>query len=299
MSFFPIHVVTGKEILTKEMLRKTLNMKQVKGVKGIYAMESYDATTDSNNPDAIETEDIVNHLHVQRLQFGLSNLRFAYENLKERNDEKSCDLLHDYKKNIRSLTKQLNQIRNHTRKIQCVFPGYILIELDEDFHYLPDYLYHLIKSVPGVISSSLNNSRMKILDDEVDGFFKTIELTKEVEVQLDEALSYKEEKQKENNLLYQLNQNVSNEKEQELIEDLDNLDVNVEQEVRDMKEKSDTIIQRIKTFIKNKRKTVTMPTTLFVNIYQDVKGILPAKKLSSDFINRLQRWIQKHEVGWQ
>lgn len=298
MSFFPIQVVTGKEILTKEMLCKTLNMKQENVVKAIYAMESFDAITDDNNSDAIETEDVVNHLHIQRLQFGLSNLRFAYENLKQSNNEESCNLLHDYKKNIRNLTNQLNQIRNHTKKIQSVFPGYILIELKEDFHYLPDHLYHLIKSVPGVISSSLNNSRLKILDDEVDVFFQTLELTKEVEVQLDEVLSYEEKRQKENEILHQMSQPVGKEKKQELVKELDNLNLNVEQEVSKMRKVSDTFIERIRTFIKNKHQTITMPLIVFHRLQKDLNGVLPVKTSSSYVVNRLRRWIQKHEVIW-
>ncbi|TMN20951.1 transcription termination/antitermination NusG family protein [Lentibacillus cibarius] len=297
MSYFAIQVRTGSEIEVKEMMTELLSRTGYQGVQSIYAMETYteivSAKTDQLHPHELTSSDISDHLYSQRLQVSLSNLRVAYEHIQDHHDSKSINIKEEYREQIKAITSKLKNIRNDSKKISSVLPGYILLELDNNFHYLPSHLYHMMVSIPKVSGIP---SRMNIPEQEVSAFLKEVAMSAEVELQFDEILSYQESKKKEENLLHEANECVGTEREKELLRTMDDMDTDLEQEINDLKPSSYPIIERIKAWVKNKRKTVTMPVSLFYAIYQEAKGAVPAKYSSSDFIHRLRRWIQKHEV---
>ncbi|QKY69439.1 transcription termination/antitermination NusG family protein [Lentibacillus sp. CBA3610] len=294
MAFFAVQVSTGSEIAVKEMLKDVLHQSGDDTVTSIYALETYTRT--AHPLDDLTTTDITNHLYVQRLQENLSNLRFAYNQMQDYKDTETIDLMEAYRQQIKDLTSRLKEYRHHSKKIESVLKGYILIELDTNFHYLPKHLWHLIKAIPKVTGFP---SRMNIPQHEINAFFEEVEMSAEVEVKFNELLSYDEHVQRQSELLHQANQTNNPEESQTMVNQLDDMNTDVTAEINAMKQTEHPMMQRVKTFIKNKRTTVSMPAFLFRHMYYDEgdDGLPPAElKSSSDFIHRLWRWLRRSDV---
>ena len=296
MSFFAVQVRTGSEIAVKKMLKDVLNQSGDDTVTSIYALETYTQTTHPLDISELSAADLTNHLYVQRLQENLSNLRFAYDQMQGYEDAGSLDLIGEYQHQIKDLTTKLKGLRNTCKKIDSVLKGYVLIELDNNFHYLPKHLWHIIKSIPKVTGFP---SRMNIPQHEINAFFEEVEMSAEVELKFNEVLSYDEHVQVQSELLHQANQTNNQQEGETIVNRIDDMNTDVVAEVNAMKQTQHPMIQRVKAFIKNKRKTVSLPVCLFRQMYHDDKddGLLPAKlKSSSDFIHRLWRWLRRNDV---
>ncbi|OZU89021.1 hypothetical protein CIL03_08365 [Virgibacillus indicus] len=300
MTFFAVQVHTGSEIVVKEMLEKVLQQSRETSIKAIYAMESYTQVV-KDNIDSIDCknitlEEITSHLYAQRLQNSLSNLRLACEKLKRHKDSDSLSLIKEYRNNIKLVTDKLKAVKNNSRKISSVLPGYILVELDANFHYLPSHLWHLItKRVPKVIAIP---SKMNIPQAEIDFFFQQVDLSPEVELQMEETLSYEEKIKAEDQLLYEINKEDASNKEAS-IDELDNMNTNVGHELANMNNKTNTFMDQVRSYIKNKRITVSMPSKLFKILFKEktTAEILSAFS-STDLIYRFKRWIStRNEVA--
>lgn len=168
-------------------------------------------------------------MYIQRLQTNASNLRAAYDQLESYKDDNSIELKQEYQKQIKHITAKVKNIRDTTRKIGSVLKGYILVEVDQTFDYLPNHLWHLIKSIPKVMGIP---SRMNIPQDEIDAFFEEVEMSNEIEMQLDEVLAFERAKQEEDKLIQQLNQNAAKEKQETISQQLDDMYTDIEQEVQ-------------------------------------------------------------------
>ncbi|GAB3051197.1 transcription termination/antitermination NusG family protein [Virgibacillus ainsalahensis] len=296
MSFFAVQVVSGSEIAVKEMLGKHLMRSGDNEIKSIYALETYTQTANELDFSELTEADITSYLNVQRLQTNLSNLRFAYDQMQGNEDTGSLNMIVEYRQQIKDLTTKLKNLRNKSKKIESVLKGYILIELDSNFHYLPKHLWHLIKSIPKVTGFP---SRMNIPQHEIDTFFEETEMSAEVELQFNEILSYEKHVQMQNDLLQQANQSNKLEEEKVLVHSIDDMNTDVTAEINTLKQTHDSMIDCVKAFIKNKRETVTMPVILFQKLYHEVldNNILP-DQLSSpmDLIQRLKLLLYKGEV---
>lgn len=270
MTFFAIQVQTGKEIFVKSFLEEILQQNGETSVKSIYAMESYTQVvnnrTDSIDLTNITSEEITSHLYAQRLQSSLNNLRLACEKLKRHQDNDSLNLIQEYRSNIKHITNRIKKIKDSTRKVSSVLPGYILIELDSNYQYLPAHLWHLIKGVPKVIAIPSN---LNIPHEEIDLFFQKVDLSPEVEIQLEEALSHEEVKEIQDKTLHEINSNPSA-NNKDLIRRLDNVNSKVVCEVESLK-KPNSVMKRVRAFIKNKRKTVSMPSQLFLYLFEELR----------------------------
>lgn len=288
MAYFVIQVRSGKEIEAKEMLKSVLLRSGDSMVKTIYAMETFteivrmdDASVDLSE---LKTEDISDHLYVKRIQAGLSNLRTACNNLKEYKDVNSLALLADYKDSIRELSQQLRAARNESKKISSVISGYILIELNVDFHYFPDNLWHLVKSIPNVTGIP---SKHNIPQEEVDAFFHQIDVTPEVELQFEELLSSDEIMAAKG----------------ELIENIELVESTLFDSVADMILKTDStgpiksLLERCKVFVRRKRQTIIMPSKLFLNLYNEIEmqGLFLAPS-TFDFLQRIKIWMYQQNM---
>src|SRR5699024_3845380 len=211
MAFFAVQVRTGSEIAVKKMLKDVLNQSGDDTVTSIYALETYTQTTHPLDISELSAADLTNHLYVQRLQENLSNLRFAYDQMQGYEDAGSLDLIGEYHHQIKDSTTKLKGLRNTCKKIDSVLKGYVLIELDNKFHYMPKHLWHLIKSIPKVTGFP---SRMNIPQHEINAFFEEVEMSAEVELKFNEVLSYDEHVQVQSELRHQENQTNNQQKDE-------------------------------------------------------------------------------------
>ncbi|MCM3638284.1 hypothetical protein M3152_11155 [Sporosarcina luteola] len=302
MAYFVVQVRSGKEIEVKEMLKAALHRTGDSMVKAIYAMETFTEIVrneiDMCDLSALKTEDISDHLYVKRIQADLSNLRAACDSLKVYEDANSLKLLNSYKENIRELSTELREARKGTRKISSVLSGYILVELNVNFHYFPDNIWHLVKSIPNVAGIP---SKYNIPQEEVDAFFTQVDVTPEVEMQLDELLSNEEIKDMKNELLHEANKAMGTVEEGQLLESIDSLETTLNESVTKVKATVDpsnpikSLVERCKALVRRKRQSVILPSTLFLGLYNEIEiqNLFPATN-SDDFLHRLKDWIDRH-----
>jgi len=296
MTYFVVQVRSGAEIEVKEMLNTVLNRAGDSMVKALYAMETFTEIIRDDNIavdlSELNANDISEHLYVKRIQAGLNNLRIAYDKLKEYKDAKSLTLLDTYKDSIRDLSRQLREVRKNTKKISSVISGYILVELNVDFYYFPDNLWHLVKSVSKVTGIP---SKFNVPQEEIDAFFRQVDITPEVEIQFEELLSSEEVVTVRNELLYEANKVVGTVEEKVLLEQIDIIATKVVESINEMKNHIDStnpilsILERCKAFIRRKRQTVVMPKDIFLNLYNDieVQSFFPAQSYF-EFLKRFR-----------
>ncbi|MFS0689033.1 transcription termination/antitermination NusG family protein [Sporosarcina sp. 179-K 8C2 HS] len=302
MAYFVVQVRSGKEIEVKEMLKAVLLRTGESMVKAIYAMETFTEIVrnehDMIDLSALKTEDISDHLYMKRIQAGLSNLRAACDNLKVYEDANSLKLLNSYKENIRELSTELREARKGARKISSVLSGYILVELNVNFHYFPDNLWHLVKSIPNVAGIP---SKYNIPQEEVDAFFTQVDVSPEVEMQLDELLSHEEIQDTKKEMLHEANTVIGTEEEGELLESIDSLETTLSESLNEMKATVETssplrsLVERCKALVRRKRQSVILPRTLFLSLYNEIEiqNLYPATN-ADDFLHRLKDWIFRH-----
>ncbi|PID03803.1 hypothetical protein CSV67_03955 [Sporosarcina sp. P2] len=303
MAYFVVQVRSGAEIEVKEMLNTVLNRVGDSMVKAIYAMETFTEIIREDNTavdlSELNSDDISEHLYVKRIQAALNNLRIACDKLKEYNDANSLVLLETYKDSIRELSKDLREVRKNTKKISSVISGYILVELNVDFYYFPDNLWHLVKSVPNVTGIP---SKYNVPQEEVDAFFQQVDITPEVEMQFEELLSSDEVVEIRNEILHEANKVVGTVEEKVLLEKIDVIATKVVESVNEMKNdivSSNPImrnVERCKAFIRRKRQTVVMPKDIFLNLYNDieVQSFFPAQS-SFEFLKRFRSIFCRHD----
>lgn len=307
-SFFVVQVHTGYEIEAKEMLKVVLNKTNNTNVKAIYAMETFTEVV-KNNDDFLnlsnfdlDEESISEHLHVRRIQAGLTNLRNACEGLKSHNGEDSLTLLQSYQENIRSLSKQLREVRKNSKKISSLLNGYILIELTNDVYTLPNDLWHLIKSVPKIVGFPSKNN---VPQEEIEYFFQKVDITPQVELEFDEILAYEEIEMIQSELLDEANESSVSESGIKLIDEMDELNQSLESEINEIIEDSNihkdnksvspigrTLVS-IKAYVQRKREKVKMSMPLFRLLYPDHPKINNMENALSrtNFLKRLKSFV--------
>lgn len=303
MTYFVVQVRSGSEIDVKEMLNTVLNRAGDSMVKTIYAMETFTEIIRDNDCavdlSELNSNDISEHLYVKRIQAGLNNLRIACDKLKEYKDANSLILLDTYKDSIRELSKELKDVRKNTKKISSVISGYILIELNVDFYYFPDNLWHLVKSVPHVTGIP---SKYNVPQEEIDAFFQQVDITPEVEIQFEEILSSEEFVEARNEILHEANKVVGTVEEKVLLEKIDIIATKVVDSVNEMKNDIDSSnpimrnVERCKAFIRRKRQTVVMPIDLLLVLYNDIEiqNLIPAQS-SFAFLKRFRSILYRDD----
>lgn len=148
MAYFIVQVQTNFEKYVLSNLAEILLQKNVNIVKSIYAL---DQKIDFNHTK-ISDNDLREYLKQVRIRNYLNNIRYAYSQLKS-SDFENINLKEAYKKQIKSLTNEVNKYPSKRNKIGDSFiRGYIIIELFGDYQQIPSDLYHDIKSIPKVIS---------------------------------------------------------------------------------------------------------------------------------------------------
>ncbi|RST57359.1 hypothetical protein D5F11_022895 [Siminovitchia terrae] len=289
-SFFVLQVHTGFEIEAKEMLQSVLARTNNRTVKSIYAMEKvesvYQTSEDLKELTELDRDEISEHLHAKRLQAGLSNLRHACEAMKRYEDADTLALLDSYRENIRALTKQLKELRKGSKRIGSVLNGYILIETHENISRFPSDLLHIVYSIPKIIGLPSKNN---VPQEEVDSFFTQIDISPEIEIELDEFSDVEEDEQVKHELIEQANEVIGSPKEKWLLNRLDNYRKPIEKEIEDIlseysqrqKEKwtgnpIHSKIQSINVSVRQRKKRIRMPLSLFETVYPNTS--IPSKQ---------------------
>lgn len=304
-SYFAVQVMTGKETNTKDLLKQTLFYKGINLVKGIYANETHTEfvnhkTKNVNDDFLITEEDISVHLEKERMRSYITNRRLQLEAIEKYESIEYEMVKDDYRKEINQLEKQVREMRERSKSLHSVLNGYILIELSVEVAELPPDLWHVIKNTPNVISIL---SSIPIPKTEVDYYFEQFVSNSEPEVILsfDKETSYEDCKEKQYELLNKLNDKKSNLTKSEVKEienKLDNIHEDIVNEVNTVIESKpvNEFISKIKAFIKRKHKMVSLPKTIFNELYGIAERGQIGKYLSEkDFIKRFTKLFQHHE----
>src|SRR5699024_3175197 len=186
-AFFAVQVRTGQEIKAKEMLKYVLEQKGVSIVKEIFANETHTKFVKNDTLEVSECrnvteEDIQNHLRKERINNSINNRRQQLEVIESQTNEASEILKEAYRKEISKLQREVHEIREDSKVLKSVLSGYILIELHTNSVYLPNELWHMIKSVP-VVTNILSTT--PIPEEEIEFFFDKLETSTDPEVVMD------------------------------------------------------------------------------------------------------------------
>jgi len=293
-AFFAVQVRTGQEIKAKEMLKYVLEQKGVSIVKAIFANETHTKFVKNDTLEVSECrnvteEDIQNHLRKERINNSINNRRQQLEVIESQTNEASEILKEAYRKEISKLQREVHEIREDSKVLKSVLSGYILIELHTNSVYLPNELWHMIKSVP-VVTNILSTT--PIPEEEIEFFFDKLETLTDPEVVMDFDKAEAEEviDKKRTELLIELNNVETDKKEKERIEnELDELNLNIVEKVNDFLEtKGEKLkLPRIVAFVKRNKKFISMPNTLFNKLYnEDERNSIWKFLKERDFINR-------------
>lgn len=300
-SFFVVQVKSGRELFVKDMMMKAFERSCIHHVKAIYAMESYTNVIDQFDSlaDALKEEQVSEYLHFKRIKYYVQKLReIIYDN--QHTEQDTLNMLESYQQDIREVTARLKAMRNSQMTI--VVKGYILIETVDTHNTLPVDLWHTIKSIPNVIGFP---SRYNVPVQEVQTFFEQIEMTEQIEVELNEVqLTLKEFQLLERNLLEQVNDvaNPMNETEMEDILKHVSTTETVEEQLTaivaeiEMNRSSHISTQKIKRLLSNVKSKVVqnksylcMPLALYKELYQ---YSFPKHFTKRFFLQQIQTYIQ-------
>lgn len=177
--------------------------------------------------------------------------------------------------------------------------GYILLELNVDFYYFPDNLWHLVKSVPNVTGIP---SKYNVPQEEIDAFFQQVDITPEVEIHFEEVLSSEEVVDVRNEILHEANQVVGTVEEKVLLGQIDVVSTEVIESINQIQSNIDpthpnvSIIERCKAFIRRKHQTVVLPLNLFLNLYNEIEiqSFFPAQS-SFEFLKRFRAVLFRND----
>lgn len=299
-SVFALQVRTGFEIKAKEMLKHVIRQTNETLVKGIYALETHteiiNKDTDLKSVEEINREDDLFHLRKQELRTSITNRRRQLDSIERYNTTEYNDLKEKYKDEINQLERQFNQIGRSSKKVHSVMSGYILLELIPKSKYLPNHLWHLIKSVP-LVSNILSTS--PIPDEEMEFFAERLEETLEpkAEIEFGEKLDHSEIDVIESEILTRINEeNTKKETQDDLINKIDKKTVSIVEKVRDIikSKKKTSLTNNIKTFVRRSKQIVVIPLRYLKEMYTNKEIQFVGDQIcSKDFLSRLKRLLNQ------
>lgn len=300
---FAISVQSGQEIYSKELLKKRLAQTNINIVKGVFASETYtDFINEDNNcvdtSDSIKEEDITSYMKTQRLRTAINNRRLQLEVLSRYNGVQYEEYKAEAKKEINQLEKEVREIKRSSKSLKSVIRGYILIELTMDSIYLPDYLWSFIKDLKMGIPS-----KYSIPEYELEQFFNTLSdyLESEVVMSFEKEKTYEEVEAEQKELLTQLNNKEIDEEEKLEVENkLDELHVSIVDKINEfLANKSvNNFYKKVNAFIKRGKKLVSLPSSLYCNLYNENEKLQISKFLQErDFLKRFEKYTYQNEVN--
>ncbi|RKJ17219.1 hypothetical protein D7X33_46935, partial [Butyricicoccus sp. 1XD8-22] len=208
-------------------------------VKSIYALETHTEfiREDSKGVDTAATvseEDITEHLTKERYRSCITNRRLQLQVIERYNSPEYEDIKREYKKEINELENKVAKLKGATKSIHSVMSGYLLIELKNKATYLPDYLWHLIKSVP-LVSKILSTT--PIPEEEMNYFVSNLDevLVPETEINFGKELNFEEIEETQSEILEEVNKKgTSKEKQEALLNKIDDMKLSVVDKAREI-----------------------------------------------------------------
>ena len=297
MTFFAVKVQNNKELEAKKAIEENLKLSDdnsVSLVKEIHTFQKEIVSADTKSShllssqiqNEVNTDTETNKMIADSLASSKGNLQKQYDALKGKNDEASLRLKPELKENIKSLDKEIEQYRTQSKKIKPLMPGYVIIELhSKGLNYLPTKVWDIITKSSFV---SFIPSRLNIPSEEIKEIFKQNMTESEIELCLGEVEDSHYLNEKETMLVHEANTSVERETEQRKLKELEKLNQTM---VASINEKKD-VIDRIKAFIRNKKQIVTMPVSLFYELYDEYKEkkILPSITVEN-IISRINKLL--------
>lgn len=298
MAYFAVVTRTGKELQAKEMIEHLLKHsahEESRLVKAIYTLQTCTTYVQENvNNPPVEEDDTYNQLVSESIVSLLGNLRKQYDAIKDKTDEKSMNDKASIKEEISKLNAELKELRNESRKLKALLPGYIIIELHTECEYIPNNLWNLIMECPLVQAIP---SRFSIPEEEMTAMFDSAVTESNIEIKFQSIMDDKEIMKSQTDLLHKANSTKDRTKEKKYLEQMDRLEENLVAKVNKLKKSSSATIDRIKAFIRNKKETVTMPVFLYLNLYHEYRQKSVLLTITpEDFLNRLLRLLSSHKV---
>jgi len=305
---FAVSCMSGKEIETKDLLQKHLQLHGVTIVKGIFANETHTEIVQEslNEVDSsdVTDNDVQGFLELRNIRNAINNRRLQLEVLSRYDeDEHVSQLRLETRKEINQLERKAKRISRRSKSIKSVLRGYILIELTMNSTYLPTEIWNVISSLSRNCSSPVKVvSQYPIIEKELEQFYKTIEKEKEIEIVIDieKEKTFDEVKLEQKELLEKLNETNNKVESIELENKLNDLHTDVVDKVNDLIEYRyiNEYIQKVKAFVKRGKKKVSLPKELYKELYKDNELLEIDEKLRKrDFLTRIERYTNKIGIG--
>src|SRR5690625_263854 len=300
---FAIQVPSGKEILAKESIKQHIAMKNEKQIKSIYSLETYteivSEETSGINDFSITEHDIAMHLTKERYRSSINNIRLQLESLDRYTSEEYEKIKTKYKREINGLKNEMHEYTKQSKAVHSVMKGYLLVELNQTDEFMPDDVYHFIKNTPNVVSVL---STISIPAEEMDYYISNLSklVEPEVIISIDEEADVVEIEEQVSELLHEANQKEKTQKEQlEIFEEIDDLQLSVVEKTKQLiKEKPlNSLLSKVKAFIKRKTEMVSMPLSLFLDMYtrHEIENFGKEMK-KKNLLNRLENIVRRGVV---
>lgn len=297
---FAIQVRTGQELKAKTMLCHVLEKASDRLVKSVLALETQTHILEKSNNHTVTTkpteEEIETHLIKQEKRALITNRRRQLEAIKNYSVKMYEELKRDFLDEINELENEIKTLNTKKTKIKSVLSGYILIELRLNSERLPNYLWHLIKSVPLV----QNIFEMPIPEYEMEAFAQRLDevLEPEVEFSLADDIGEKEIEAIKIALINEFREKrrkkqLRRDDDVAIIEKFDRMRKSIMEKVYNFlnaKKKENNLFSRISINKTRNRQTVILPYKIFEKLFPNnetefINGQVQAK----DFLCRLER----------
>lgn len=300
---FAIQVRTGQEIKAKEMLKHVFVNAGESLVKGIYALETHTEFINNNRDDVnlefeITEQDIATHLSKERYRTAISNKRAQLKAIERYESKEYIEIKRQYRNEIYELERKLLNLRVKSKHLHSVLKGYLLIELHWNSTYMPNHLWHLIKSVP-LVQNIL--SEFPIPKEEFNQFISNLDsaLEPEVIISIDKENDVERTEEIVKDLLTEANAKSTKEKrKEEIFKQIDDLYYCAAEKIRSIiSNTSNNLLKKIKIYISRGYETISMPISLLNKVYKPVEIKELSKGLDKkDLVSKIQSLSSPREV---
>lgn len=305
---FVLSVRTGRELQAFEMIKHSLrNLGETARqlIKTIHLNDtSYQVVNDESKEvdldGKVTDNDRARQLQIENLNTSINNRRLQLEAIEKYFDKEHLEAKKQIRSEINELQKEVAKLRKGRKRVKSTLSGYIIVELSQNSHYLPDFLWHFFKNIPLVIDVL---SRNPIPQHEVEQFMTIVEEEVEPEVELvfDEEKEYQEMRSEVNELVHEINtQEVTQERKEEVLDRIDNLLFSVVEKAQSIidNKPNNNYLNKIRAFIRRKRRVLSIPLSLLQSLYNEVELKNIGKLLDGrDFIRRLNKCLDTFSGG--
>lgn len=313
-AMFVLSVRTGRELQAFEMIKHSLKNLGETARDLIHKVHLNDTTYQIINNETKEVDlnggvtesDRENQLKIEDLNTSINNRRLQLEAIEKYTDKEHMEAKARIKSEMNELQRKVTELRKGRKRVTSTLSGYLIVELSQDSHYLPDFLWHFFKNIPLVIDVL---SRNPIPEYEIEQFMTIVEeeIEPEVEMTFEEEKEYEEMRSEAKELVHEINtQEVTEERKEEVLDKIDDLLFNVVEKAQSIidNKPNNNYLNKIRAFIRRKRRMLSVPLSLLRSLYTEVELTDIGKFLNGrDFIRRLNKYLDVSSksqavVGW-